>query len=162
MSFSYIGLSRECKVPLFIRTPISSGEAEGPSEGTGMVVDCWAGLGHSSWYESELLSLTSDSTSEQCLLPLSPETTEGWHESDREDSPASALSCTVKYMHMHPQLVTLIWLLKNCLTSFSSIFGLLQPAVYGSLVTSSSSLNRTKIYSYVPTSTRVAVNHQQK
>ena len=82
MSFSFIDLSRECKVPLFITTPISSGEAEGPSEGTGRVVGCWAGLGqsHSSGYESELASLTSDSTSEQCLL--SPERTEGWHESD--------------------------------------------------------------------------------
>lgn len=78
---------------------ISSGEAEEPSEGTGREVGCWAGLGHSSGIESELASLTSDSTSEQCLL--SPERTEGWHESDWEDSPASAL-CTVK-IHMHTQ-----------------------------------------------------------
>jgi len=80
MSFSFIDLSRERKVPPFIRTPISSGEGEEPSEGTGREAGCWARLGHSSGIESELASLTSDSTSEQCLL--SPERTEGWHESD--------------------------------------------------------------------------------
>ena len=82
-------LSRKRKVPLFIRAPISSGEAEEPSEGTGQV-GCWAGLGHSSGIESELASLTSDSTSDQCLL--SPEKTEGWHES------GSAV-----IIHMHTQ-----------------------------------------------------------
>ena len=41
MSFSFIDLSRERKVPIFI---ISSGEAEEPSEGTGREVG-WAGLG---------------------------------------------------------------------------------------------------------------------
>lgn len=78
MSFSFIDLSRERKVPLYIKTPTSSGWAEEPSEGTGEV-GCWAGLGHSG-IESELASLTSDSTSEQCLL--SPDWTDGWHESD--------------------------------------------------------------------------------
>ena len=61
MSFSFIDLSRECKVPLFIRTPISSGEAEEPSEGTGREVGCWAGLEHSSGIESELRVMVSTS-----------------------------------------------------------------------------------------------------
>lgn len=90
MSFSFTDLSTECKAQLFVRTPIPSGEAEEPCEVTGRKVGFWAGLGHSSGLVSELESLTSDSTSEQCLL--SPErTAEGWRESDREDSPALAL-----------------------------------------------------------------------
>lgn len=80
MSFSFKDLSRERNVPLFSWTPISSEEAEEPSEWTGREVGCWSGLGHSSGIESELESLISDSTSDKCLL--SPERTEGWQESD--------------------------------------------------------------------------------
>ena len=67
MSFSFVYLSRECKVPLFIREPISSEEVEALSVETGREVGCWAGLRHSAEIEPEIASqlLTSDSSSEQ-------------------------------------------------------------------------------------------------